>query len=487
MLSVLLNTLTAGNGGWEGGESHDAGMVDKLFTPENYSILEDIINNTTYDPEKPRAYLNYILFDENMRIVPEMSGAYQANGSGSWASIGSVTAKTIPANGYFAVFLNNKTRMPSCLSCADVFFDQLKVEVGKSNLLEETHYYPHGLPIKGLSSEASGFMANKHKYQSNEYTQEGLNWMNFHNRQYDPQLGRFLSVDPLAASTVRFSPYAGMNNNPVSLVDPLGLSPFNTESYFFRERVGPIWGSAKPKYNGPSAGSGADGDAFNRGCADAAAKRQQEQRDTEAASSTLGGSQASGSATIATNSVTGSNSTNGVAASGDAPDDKDKSEKQKVYKTDAITPKMQTGPNDCSYTALEMIENGYGGTRKANDFKSLYQDSDNTGLQYADWNYILEAAGFKYSIYGAQEAESGQALKNAWAIVAKGFNQGNLSIVLDVNADGSTHAVVPTMITQGMTSGNLTTTVANPWYGMNITTPENYWKQPHVIIVIQKP
>jgi hypothetical protein len=49
--------------------------------------------------------------------------------------------------------------------------------------------------------------------------------MNFHNRQYDPQLGRFLSIDPLAASGVqsRYSPYAAMGDNPAILVDPDGL------------------------------------------------------------------------------------------------------------------------------------------------------------------------------------------------------------------------------------------------------------------------
>jgi RHS repeat-associated protein len=53
--------------------------------------------------------------------------------------------------------------------------------------------------------------------------QKGLNWMNFHNRQYDPQIGRFLGVDPLAAATAGMSSYTGMNNNPTMVVDPLGL------------------------------------------------------------------------------------------------------------------------------------------------------------------------------------------------------------------------------------------------------------------------
>lgn len=491
MLGVLLNTLTAGNGGWNGSESHNTGMVDKLFTPENYSMLEDMINNTAYDPEQPKAYLNYILFDENMRIVPEMSGAYQANGNGGWASIGSVTAKTIPANGYFAVFLNNKTRIPSCISCGDVYFDQLKVEVGKSNLLEENHYYPFGLPITGLSSQASGFKDNKHKYQSNEYTKEGLNWMDFHNRQYDPQLGRFLSVDPLAANTVRFSPYTGMNNNPVSVVDPLGLQGFqNPASQSATQLMGPIWAvNIRPaEFSGGDAFAALR--AFDRESTAWRVQVEQEREQKAAAWNVILGNYniaVTGSGMIVTNSVaggvTGSSSANGVAASGDTPDDENKSEKQRVYELKGLRPIVQIGSTECSYTALAMIEELYGGKRTAADFKDLYQDPNNLGLPFTNWERLLEVAGFEYTVYHRE----GKADPKAWAIVAKGMDQGNASIILDVNPDGSTHAVVGSTISQGMTTGNLTTTVADPWYGMNVTRPENYWHQTHVIFVIKKP
>jgi RHS repeat-associated protein len=51
-----------------------------------------------------------------------------------------------------------------------------------------------------------------------------------HFRAYDPQLGRWLSRDPLKAAELRQGPnlYAYVGNNPVSRVDPLGLICNNT-------------------------------------------------------------------------------------------------------------------------------------------------------------------------------------------------------------------------------------------------------------------
>ncbi len=49
--------------------------------------------------------------------------------------------------------------------------------------------------------------------------------MDFHNRSYDPQLGRFLSPDPLADEGGQqiLSPFHAMGCDPVNMVDPLGL------------------------------------------------------------------------------------------------------------------------------------------------------------------------------------------------------------------------------------------------------------------------
>jgi hypothetical protein len=46
-------------------------------------------------------------------------------------------------------------------------------------------------------------------------------------RIYDPRLGRFLSVDPLASKFPHMSPYAAFNNNPLRFTDPTGAAPLD--------------------------------------------------------------------------------------------------------------------------------------------------------------------------------------------------------------------------------------------------------------------
>ena len=44
-------------------------------------------------------------------------------------------------------------------------------------------------------------------------------------RSYDPALGQFFAVDPMAAVTSGYSPYHANYNNPVMYTDPMGLCP----------------------------------------------------------------------------------------------------------------------------------------------------------------------------------------------------------------------------------------------------------------------
>src|SRR5690606_7175240 len=104
---------------------------------------------------------------------------------------------------------------------------------GKLKILEENHYYPfglrHGVYDTGgkkdfLRNQGDGIepepglppvldyvtrMEYQYKYNGKEWQDElGLNFYDYGARNYDPAIGRWMNVDPLAETTPSWSPYA---------------------------------------------------------------------------------------------------------------------------------------------------------------------------------------------------------------------------------------------------------------------------------------
>ena len=153
--------------------------------------------------------MNWILFDEQFNFagggfdpVNTTSGTVKTHNAGSIPSI------SVAKSGYIFVYCSNE-------SILNVLFDNLQVIHTRGALVEETHYYPFGLTMAGISSKASQFgnPENKKKFIGQLFDDDlGLNWYQFKYRNHDPQIGRFVQIDPLATKYVYNSTYAYAEN-----------------------------------------------------------------------------------------------------------------------------------------------------------------------------------------------------------------------------------------------------------------------------------
>jgi RHS repeat-associated protein len=93
------------------------------------------------------------------------------------------------------------------------------------DIVSAQDYYPFGMLQPGrsyLSPQGDRYRYGFNgKENDNEVKGEGSQ-LDYGMRVYDPRLGRFLSVDALQSKYPNITPYAGLGNNPINLIDPDG-------------------------------------------------------------------------------------------------------------------------------------------------------------------------------------------------------------------------------------------------------------------------
>ncbi|MDD2963541.1 MAG: RHS repeat-associated core domain-containing protein [Bacteroidales bacterium] len=101
---------------------------------------------------------------------------------------------------------------------------------GQPEVMQQTSYYPFGYTLQQNDYYASVTSENKNLYNGKELQDDvlagsRLDWYDYGARFYDPVVGRFNSVDPLAGKYPSYSPYRYAANSPICNIDFNGKSP----------------------------------------------------------------------------------------------------------------------------------------------------------------------------------------------------------------------------------------------------------------------
>jgi len=120
------------------------------------------------------------------------------------------------------IYLSNESP-----TTVEVYFDDFKVTQTKSPVIASNDYYPYGLTFNSYSRENS--TSQDYKYNGKEeQTELGLGWLDYGQRMYQPELGRFFTQDRFASKYFDTSPYSYASNNPILYVDINGDSVWTT-------------------------------------------------------------------------------------------------------------------------------------------------------------------------------------------------------------------------------------------------------------------
>ncbi|MEM8970023.1 MAG: RHS repeat-associated core domain-containing protein, partial [Bacteroidota bacterium] len=183
----------------------------------------------------PKAYLNFLLFDENfvpvaltpsgrdvLDVTDEAENQLPLSGAPQHQTM--AVTLDMPTSGYLYVYVSNESDWD-----INVYFDDLKIEHEHSPVIADESYYPFGLTH---NQKPGRQFNNKYLYNGKELQDElGLNWYDYGARMLDASLGRWHVIDPMSDVYHSESPYNYTLNNPINLIDPNGMYVEGAEAW----------------------------------------------------------------------------------------------------------------------------------------------------------------------------------------------------------------------------------------------------------------
>jgi RHS repeat-associated protein len=215
------------------------GFLDGNTTGNDYSY--DLNGNMTQDKNKGITQVEYNHLNLPQKIVggsQTIEYIYTASGqklqkkapndeitsySGNFIYEGTSLKQVLHGEGYID------------MSGTPTYHYYLKDHLGNNRMVvnqsgtvvQQTDYYPFGMAFNKEGSSDNKYLYNGKELQEDAIGNGMLDWLDYGARMYDPTLGRFHTVDPVAIAMPQWSTYAYSFNNPVRFTDPDGSIPYD--------------------------------------------------------------------------------------------------------------------------------------------------------------------------------------------------------------------------------------------------------------------
>ena len=217
IITQVTSALVGATGGIDGGGLKSSGVNSALT---NFGVGANQGNTA------PAAFLNYILFDANYKV---MTAGWQVVPASPFTKQQvSLSGITVKEAGYIFVYLSYED-----LSNNYVYFDDFKVTVTPTNILQTNEYYSHwSLTANSWTRDntVNNFLGNGGTELNAASALYDLEFRNF-----DPILGRMHQIDPMSDTYSSHTPYNYAFNSPVVFNDVNGADPIDD---LFAEKFG---------------------------------------------------------------------------------------------------------------------------------------------------------------------------------------------------------------------------------------------------------
>ena len=172
---------------------------------------------------QPESGIHFVLYNETFDVIEENTGVLLVDDKINTIQTLATDKMIMQESGFLEISVNNNAQTP-------VYYDNLMAVQSSGPVSEVNAYYPFGMIIPNLSTQALPEEYNAYKYSAKELqTELNLNWGDHGARMADYTVGRWWVPDPLAEKYYNISTYVYCANNPVRYIDPDGRDWTETE------------------------------------------------------------------------------------------------------------------------------------------------------------------------------------------------------------------------------------------------------------------